>query len=151
MTLQDLGAIGELLGAVGVILTLLYLTGQLRQNTKAMQSATMQAYNASSLSIADSFVGIADVLAKLEAGEKLSAEERIRFNYSVIPLFSNMETAYLQHKNGSLDSEVFEARMKGFKQALKTEGIRLVWSGYREFDLTKSFVDYVDTELREDA
>lgn len=43
MSIQDWGAIGEILGAVGVILTLLYLAIQIRQNTHATRAASHHA------------------------------------------------------------------------------------------------------------
>ena len=36
LTIQDLGALGELLGAIAVLATLIYLTLQTRQNTMAI-------------------------------------------------------------------------------------------------------------------
>ncbi len=36
MTIMELGALGELLGAVGVIVTLAYLAVQIKQNTRSM-------------------------------------------------------------------------------------------------------------------
>ena len=38
MTIQDLGALGELIGSVAVLATLIYLTVQTRQNAKALQA-----------------------------------------------------------------------------------------------------------------
>jgi hypothetical protein len=43
MNWEAIGAIGEVLGAIGVICTLLYLTVQIRQNTRALQGATLDA------------------------------------------------------------------------------------------------------------
>lgn len=37
MTLQDWGAIGEVVGALAVVVTLIYLAKQIRQNTHAME------------------------------------------------------------------------------------------------------------------
>lgn len=37
MNWDALGAIGEMLGAIGVIATLLYLSVQIRQNTRAIR------------------------------------------------------------------------------------------------------------------
>ena len=39
MTLQDFGSIGEVVGAIGVVATLIYLTKQIRLNTVAMEEA----------------------------------------------------------------------------------------------------------------
>ncbi len=47
LTIQDLGALGELLGAVAVLATLVYLTLQTRQNTMAI-SAQLDAARISS-------------------------------------------------------------------------------------------------------
>jgi hypothetical protein len=38
MTLQDLGGLGELIGAVAVVLSLAYLAVQVRQNTRALNA-----------------------------------------------------------------------------------------------------------------
>ena len=46
MTLQDLGSIGELVGGVAIIVSLLYVGIQIRQGTKATQAATNQAFSA---------------------------------------------------------------------------------------------------------
>ena len=43
MNWESIGAIGEVLGAIGVIATLLYLSVQIRQNTRAMHGATLDA------------------------------------------------------------------------------------------------------------
>ena len=42
MTLQDLGSIGELVGAAATVATLIYLAVQIRANTGAMRSAAAQ-------------------------------------------------------------------------------------------------------------
>ena len=41
MTIQDWGSIGEILGAIATIATLVYLATQVRQNTRALQAASM--------------------------------------------------------------------------------------------------------------
>ena len=43
MSIQDWGAIGEIIGAAGVILTLVYLARQIRQNTKTVSAQMVQA------------------------------------------------------------------------------------------------------------
>ena len=43
MTIQDWGAIGELVGGVAVVVTLIYLALQIRQNTRAVRLSTSHA------------------------------------------------------------------------------------------------------------
>ena len=46
MTIQDLGSIGELVGAVATVATLIYLAVQIRQNSKVLvQNSQMHATN----------------------------------------------------------------------------------------------------------
>ena len=42
-TIQDLGAIGEFVGAIGVVPTLIYLAYQIRQNTFQLEQNTLTA------------------------------------------------------------------------------------------------------------
>lgn len=45
MTLQDLGALGELIAAIATIATLLYLAIQIRQNNRNLQESTSASVN----------------------------------------------------------------------------------------------------------
>jgi len=42
MTLEDLGNIGEFVGAIGVVASLIYLALQTRQNTRAVRVASFR-------------------------------------------------------------------------------------------------------------
>ena len=43
MDWEAIGAIGEIIGAIAVLLTIVYLADQIKQNTKAVKAATQQA------------------------------------------------------------------------------------------------------------
>ena len=43
MTLQDLGNLGELISAIAVVISFVFLAVQIRQNTKTVQTSTYQA------------------------------------------------------------------------------------------------------------
>ena len=47
MTISELGSLGEFVGSLAVVVTLIYLTTQLRQNTKAVRAASTQALDRS--------------------------------------------------------------------------------------------------------
>ncbi len=55
MTLQDLGALGELVGAVAVVLSLLYLAAQIRVNTRQMEEQSKALQLASLNAVEESF------------------------------------------------------------------------------------------------
>ena len=53
MSIQDIGSIGELVGALAVIISLIYLATQIRQNTRAVRIQITQAIMESSNRIGD--------------------------------------------------------------------------------------------------
>ena len=46
MTLQDWGALGELIGGIAIIISLIYVGVQLNLSNKATRAATNQAFSA---------------------------------------------------------------------------------------------------------
>lgn len=73
MNWDAIGAVGELVDAVAVIVTFIYLAGQLRQNAKALRSSTYQAFNDSSFSWVDSEIENSAMLGKIS--DKASLDE----------------------------------------------------------------------------
>ncbi|MCH8140758.1 MAG: hypothetical protein IH908_04080 [Proteobacteria bacterium] len=67
-TIQDLGAVGEFIGAIGVVITLVYLAHQIRQNTAQLKqnipTAKAAALNASNIAVL-SAVGSCESLRRL--------------------------------------------------------------------------------------
>ena len=45
MTIQDWGAVGEILGAIGVVVTLIYLARQIRENSRQMRVGSIISIN----------------------------------------------------------------------------------------------------------
>jgi len=83
LTLEQLGSIGEVVGALATVATLLYLAVQIRQNTTTVRSAATSSYvqgsnDVSNLLAADS--ELCDLYFKgLEDPSSLSGSERRRF------------------------------------------------------------------------
>ena len=78
-TVQDLGALGELLGSIAVLLTLVYLAVQTRATRNAMELQTMMAASIPSMEINNAVLGssqeCAGALFKALDGEDLSDKE----------------------------------------------------------------------------
>ncbi len=89
MTIQELGSLGELIGSVATLATLVYLAIQIRQNTAQMRDVSAAArlgaveHTVETFSRHRSFLvpeGNAEIYAKgLESYAQLGVAERIRF------------------------------------------------------------------------
>lgn len=106
---EAIGAIGEVVGAAGVILTLAYLALQMRQNTTAQRRATAQATVSSLTSWYE--LGAADPdfallwTKGMARSEELSDEERTRFIWMIARLFSTLEETFAQYQHGMVAEE----------------------------------------------
>ena len=139
------GAIGETLGAIGVIVTLIYLAGQLRQNTRAMRSSTYQTYSGLAMNISDYLAQNAEMFVRSDQKDGLSEADTLRFNMFAMKLFYQMETIYFHYKDGTVDRDIFDSRMRGFRQTFTTNPLMLAaWERHRGLDLSDQFVRYAE-------
>ena len=131
MTLQDFGAMGEVVGALAVVVTLIYLAKQIGQNTHAMEEARKlalaQTYQIRSDALQEMLIHAADsahigpIIIKLtELGypadvavlDKLSDMERGRFRMWHIAQQTHWDNMHYQFQQGYLDPEYYEDAFK---------------------------------------
>lgn len=106
MTIIELGAIGELLGAIAVVATLVYLTTQIRQSARSMASqahaqvaAEMQ-HNLRAMSQDDT---LAIAFAKASQGQDLEPFKEVKLQFWFFAVGRGMESHVLQSRLGTLD------------------------------------------------
>lgn len=113
MSLQDFASVGELLGAVGVIISLIYLAAQVRQNTAALRASSITGITdrtAESMGMVASNPELARLLGKGVAGDSpLEPEERIRFELLMGNWFTHWQGMHRQISVGAIDEELFHA------------------------------------------
>jgi hypothetical protein len=131
MTLQDWGAIGEVVGALAVVVTLIYLAKQIRMNTHAMDEsrklALAQTYQMRSDALQAMLVQAAEsehigpIIIKLtglgypedvKALDALSDEERGRFRMWQIAQQTHWDNMHYQYQQGYLDREYYDDAFK---------------------------------------
>jgi hypothetical protein len=159
MTLQDLGDIGEFIGALAVVASLIYLAVQLRQNTKqmaengeeaklaALERAVQTASQLRFAMIRDA--GVADIWLRGSRGlTDLSEQESLRFYLLVSDLLFNHETYFMRCQ--LTDPE----RWPQWRSALRQ---LLVYPGFQETvklitpDLKPAFAEEVESIVAESA
>jgi hypothetical protein len=147
MNWEALGAIGELLGALAVVITLIYLSIQLKQNTLAMRSSKLESWVATGSSINEFRATHADVLAKAFSGEELSQAEQMIVDALSQKLFLLMEATYLHYRDGTIDQDVYDSRLAGLLKALDNPVVRKCWEQNKGYSLTNELVQKIDSRL----
>ncbi len=158
MTLQDFGSIGEVIGAIGVVVTLIYLTKQIRLNTlatdEARKLALAQTYQMRSDALQAMLVHAADsdhigpIIIKLtELGypedvtalEQVTSEERRRFRLWQIAQQTHWDNMFFQYEHGYLDEESYE---DSFKQRVRR--LAPTWRALNLMDVRRSFLKEIE-------
>ena len=102
MNWDAIGAVGEILGALAVLVTLVYLALQVQHIKKHTESSALDhiinALNEFAGHIAQS-ESLADIIARgRESYDALNAEEKLRSDHIHMFLLNNLESWYLQHR-----------------------------------------------------
>ncbi len=126
LTIQDLGALGEFLGSIAVLVTLVYLAFQTRQNTMAigahLDAARISAVQGTNLAAATS----TELLEALNSDrvEPLTIEQARR-NHVWFAEFFNAQWDLLQDRRGLLPT---------FNEAGTAMWVRSHFTDYRSFE-----------------
>ena len=146
---QMLGSYGEFFGAIAVVVTLIYLAGQLRQNTNALRSGSYAHWNEVSSAWSAFYAQHANELTEMESVRsiaELSPEQAKLYAAFATLTINQAETAFLQHRAGTLDDDVFEARMSSFITFLgQNHLLRQGWLDRGESFNTPAFLRFLDS------
>ena len=147
MNWDALGAIGEIIGALAVFLTLGYLAVQIRQNTTAVRASALDssvnAVNAVRVAMFES-AEVAAIYGKgLENPEELDDDEKARFRLLVHTILWAVWNIYAQTEYGGLSRSIWAAQVPLLDRVINSRGGTWFWDQYQmEFD--EKFRDEVD-------
>ena len=115
MNWDMVSAIGEILGSVAVLVTLIYLAIQMRQNASAIQASTRQAILQEDQNMLLYVMNDPD-LPMLRFKTELTDKEKIRLGCYMIMFLRMRENNWRQHKNGVLDN----ATWASYRSSIRT-------------------------------
>ena len=111
MTLEALGNVGEFVGGVAVIASLIYLALQIRQNSKTVRVAAYQSFREANdrvlLAMAQGPPAAETLTKGLPDLRALNPTEGFQFMTLVVSLLHSFQTAYFQHRDGLLPDDLW--------------------------------------------
>jgi hypothetical protein len=150
MNWEAVGAISQIVGAVFVGITLIYLAAQLRQNTSALKSSAFLAVSTlmgSTMEVWATHADLAPLLIRAQAGlDELSPDERARFGFMMMMTYRRLETVVVQRHLGLIDSELTEGFERSALSALRSKGVRQWWDASKDA-FSNLFSAWVDEKL----
>lgn len=153
MDWDALGAIGELIGSVGVVITLAYLAVQTKNNSKALQSNSTNQSRAALTEIMGMIADDPDTLDIYYTGmtdpSSLDSKQRLRFDIVIFMQLRATEAMYWEKQDELLSEELWQAHWRGQKRVLFSTGGRESWQRQQDFVSTQ-FKDWVNAQLNVD-
>lgn len=148
---QLAAAISEVVGAAAVVVSLIYLAFQVRQNTRAIRGATLDAITSHQKDELQWSAGLAPIWKKLlETREPLTFEESFQLGEWVTAAFTARQNEYHQFRHGLLDREVWLASENIIRLLVGLEWIRNWWEAQGRRDRSADFTRLVDRLIAED-
>lgn len=150
MNWEAVGAIGEVVGAITVLVTLVYLAVQVKRNTLALKSAAAQAVHenfANWYSSAQSDSKLLDISTKgIRDYSSLSESEKAQFIAMFMSLSSHTQNAFVKWQEGSLSVELWRGWEYVSMNFFSTPGGRLFWKE-RAYLFSDAFQIYIRDDL----
>ena len=137
MNWEAIGVVAEVVGAVGVIITLVYLAFQIRQNTNQLQGDAISAINEGHVTLLRDFRDDMElVTAYVKCGndwESGSAQEQLRAHAHLLAYVSNFETAYNLWRSGALAERIYKNREDIIVAVISPPGTKTWWTMWSSF------------------
>ena len=137
MNWDVIAAAGEIVGALAVVVSLVYVAYQVKQNTAALNVSTHQELVANQNTVLDLIAGDPQICALMVKAdteyENLTAAEQKQFMFLYVSIMNVFQCAYSNYKTGLLDQEIWESWKLGYKTVLGANpGIVREWHVWRD-------------------
>ena len=150
MNWEAIGAIGEVIGAVAVLVTLVYLASQIRQNTKSLKATATQAIMSETSRTYSALASDEDMSriywSGLEDFWSLNQSERRRFATYMASTMKPWENILTQVRIGAIEKEAMDGGRNELIRHFSQPGMRQWWvKGESAFNW--ELVEYVEKEI----
>jgi hypothetical protein len=131
LSIQDLGSLGEFVGAIATVLTLIYLAGQIRHNTLAIKEDARRAHFATSRENNQMIIVNEDVadlwLRGLIDPEQLNPAEHARFTFLLASFVNNAELGFFERETGVIEHAEALRSMRAVAMFMRAPGGAQFW------------------------
>jgi hypothetical protein len=140
-------AIANLIAAIGVTGTVVYLALQIRENTRATRSQTYQQATTALAEMAAIIGSDRSVSRVFRIGmstpDLLTEDEEVQFGYLCVSLFRRFENLYFQYRAGLIDADLWTGQRDNALWFFYRPGFQAWWKE-RKFSFSPNFREFLD-------
>lgn len=150
MSIQDWGAIGEIIGGIAIIISLLYVGSQISQSRAAAKAQASQSFIQAQAFSTQPLIeqpAFRELYSRGLGGmDNLHGSEKIAFVAWIMITMRSYESFYYQHQADVFDDHLMKGWGQQYIDALSYPGGREAWD-LRRHQFSKEFRDHVDALL----
>ena len=152
ITLQALGNLGEFVGALGVVISLVYLAQQMQQNTTSVRAASFNSMVQNSIRLLEHAFRdseFAEFLHRAERNpETLTPAEKVRWDAYMTAVYRHFGNLVYQYRVGALDRQMWESYERALEDHLRQTPSWGDWFEANGHVFSSSLVEQVDRARR---
>lgn len=151
MDLTQLANVGEFVGGIAVLVTLIYLAIQVKQGTTALSSTRHHemldcAFKNTLTPICQDRDYAEFILRAQQAPDELDETDWYRFVNHAYMAYAMWEDAFVSHRRGLIDDQFWSGWDQGMRSLLTAPGFRKFWEQERKGH-APLFQTYIDSEI----
>ena len=151
MTIEQLGSLGEIVGALATVATLAYLAVQIRANTRMMRTQAGHASQAHSSQVAMGLAHDQQLAGVFRRGladfEALEPDEQIQFTFLLSLFLSNAEMVFRDVQNGVSVPSALDRAWTSTRPFVRSPGGRVFWERQGRTGYPPDFCRFVESDL----
>ena len=151
MTLENWALIAEIVGSVAVVVSLIFVGVQLRDNTSATKSATASAASSATTAWYSAMGTSAQASALffnfMNEPDSLTPQERLQAVFAVHSALTNFQTSFMLANEGTLDSQIKDTILEAVVVVKDKPGFKYYWEQRRAFFYSQ-FQEYVEQLMK---
>jgi len=152
--LDTLGNLGDFIGGIGVIVTVIYLAFQIRQSTASTKSASYQAV-VSAVSDWSRTVGSDRDLARIvrigtQDPSQLEVDEYTQYEMLIISVSRNFENVHYQHQCGGIPKAAWNGWSFRILSFYAAPGVQTLWQKHKR-SYSVEFMEFIENGCKQYA
>jgi len=149
MNRSKLADLSEIVSSLAIVVTLVYLTIEISQNTDAVRVQTAQSVLEAGQSELFSFIEHPDIALSIPKAGPLTPEENVKLDAFLANSMRAREFAWLQYKNNTIDDVNWNGELAVLSVYLDSTRVRNWWDLLGRYYMGDEFAAFVDQMMSE--
>jgi hypothetical protein len=146
---SKLADLSEIVSSIAILITLVYLTIEISQNTNALNAQSRETVLTAAQAELQLLMENPHIVQNLSGSSPLTEEEQIEIDSMLGLTLRSREFSWLQYQDGTIDELQWNTEFAVLLSILDAPRTRLWWEKMGRFVFGEEFVEFIDLTMEE--